>query len=250
VKIDVLSTFPGMFEPVLAESILKRAQEAGVLSVRVHDLREWTTDRHRTTDDAPFGGGAGMVMKPEPFFAAVDQLRCPSDADCREDVVLLCPQGEPFVHSVAEELAVRDHLILLCGHYEGIDERVREHLVTRAISIGDYVLTGGELPAMVVIDAVARLLPGALGADEGAQMDSFANGLLEYPQYTRPAEFRGWKAPDVLLSGHHEQIRRWRRKESLRRTRTARPDLLAGAELTDEDRELLSEIEQEEAGTN
>jgi tRNA (guanine37-N1)-methyltransferase len=191
-----------------------------------------------------------MVMKPEPFFAAVEQLRCPADADCREDVVLLSPQGDPFVHEVAEELAARDHLILLCGHYEGIDERVREHLASHAISIGDYVLTGGELPAMVVIDAVARLLPGALGADEGAQADSFADGLLEYPQYTRPAEFRGWKAPDVLLSGHHEQIRRWRRKESLRRTRTARPDLLAGAELTDEDRELLSEIEQEEAGTN
>jgi tRNA (guanine37-N1)-methyltransferase len=246
VRIDVLSTFPGMFEPVLAESILKRAQAAGVLSVRVHDLREWTTDRHRTTDDAPFGGGAGMVMKPEPFFAAVEQLRCPADAGCTEDVVLLCPQGDPFVHEVAERLAARDHLILLCGHYEGIDERVREHLVTRAISIGDYVLTGGELPAMVVIDAVARLLPGVLGADEGAQTDSFADGLLEYPQYTRPAEFRGWKVPDVLLSGHHEQIRRWRRRESLRRTRTTRPDLLAQAKLTDEDGELLSEVEQEE----
>ena len=246
VRIDIITTFPGMFGPVLEQSILGRAREAGIIAVEAHDLRRWTTDRHHTTDDAPFGGGPGMVMKPEPFFAAVEALRCAAEAGCREEVVLLCPQGERFEQALARELAVRDHLILLCGHYEGVDERVREHLATRAVSIGDYVLTGGEVPAMVVVDAVARLLPGALGAEEGAAADSFAEGLLEYPQYTRPAEFRGWGVPEVLLSGHHEQVRRWRRKESLRRTRRLRPDLLAKAELTEEDRELLAEIEREE----
>jgi tRNA (guanine37-N1)-methyltransferase len=245
VKIDILTTFPEMFSPVLSTSILERAQEGGVIAVAAHDLRQWSTDPHHTTDDSPFGGGPGMVMKPDPFFAAVEALRCPPEAECREEIVLLCPQGERFDQGVARELAERDHLILLCGHYEGVDERVRQHLATRAISIGDYVLTGGELPAMVLIDAVARLLPGALGAEEGAQTDSFADGLLEYPQYTRPAEFRGWRIPDVLLSGHHEQIRRWRRKESLRRTKQVRPDLLRKAPLTDEDRELLAEIEEE-----
>ncbi len=246
-RIDVLSTFPEVFEPVLGVSIVKRAREAGLVSLGVHDLRGFTDDRHRTTDDCPFGGGPGMVMKAEPFFRGVEALRCPAEAGCREEVVLLCPQGERFEQGTARELAGKDHLILLCGHYEGVDERVREHLATRAISIGDYVLTGGELPAMVVVDAVVRLLPGALGAEEGAAGDSFAEGLLEYPQYTRPAEFRGWKAPEVLLSGHHEQIRRWRRKESLRRTKRLRPELLEGAELTEEDRELLGEVEEEGA---
>lgn len=247
-KIDVITTFPDVFSPVLDSSILKRAQEAGVVSVTVHDLRQWATDAHRTTDDYPYGGGVGMVMKPEPFFAAVEELRCPSDAGCAEEVVLLSPQGELLTQKLARELSGRDHLILLCGHYEGVDERVRNHLATRQVSIGDYVLTGGELPAMVVIDAVARLLPGALGAEEGAETDSFSDGLLEYPHYTRPAEFRGWKVPQVLLSGHHEQIRRWRRKQSLRRTRELRSDLLAKASLTEEDRELLAEIEEEERG--
>jgi len=214
----------------------------------VHDLRESTSDRHRTTDDAPYGGGVGMVMKPEPFFRAVEAVRCPAEAACREEVVLLSPQGEQLRQEAARELARRDHLILLCGHYEGVDERVGEHLATRVVSIGDYVLTGGELAAMVVVDAVVRLLPGALGAEEGAQSDSFADGLLEYPQYTRPAEFRGWRVPEVLLSGHHEQVRRWRRKESLRRTRALRPDLLALAVLTEEDRELLGELEEEAGG--
>jgi len=246
VKLDVLTTFPEMFAPVLSASVLKRAQESGVIAVAVHDLRQWTTDRHHTTDDHPFGGGPGMVMKPDPFFAAVEALRCAREAGCREEVVLLCPQGERFEQSVARELAGKDHLILLCGHYEGVDERVREHLATRTLSIGDYVLTGGELPAMVVVDAVARLLPGALGAEDGAKMDSFTDGLLEYPQYTRPAEFRGWKVPEVLLSGHHEHVRRWRRKESLRRTRKLRPDLLEKAKLTDEDRDLLAEVADEE----
>jgi tRNA (guanine37-N1)-methyltransferase len=246
-RIDVLTTFPGLFAPVLGESILKRAQESGLVSVAVHDLRQWTDDRHRTTDDAPYGGGPGMVMKPEPFFLGVEALRCAGGAQCCEEVILFSPQGERLDQAAAADLSHSDHLILLCGHYEGVDERVREHLANRVISIGDYVLTGGELPALVLIDAVTRLLPGALGAEQGAETDSFGDGLLEYPHYTRPAEFRGWKVPGVLLSGNHEQIRRWRRKQSLRRTRRLRPDLLAAARLTEEDRELLAEIEEEEA---
>jgi len=247
VRIDVITIFPSMFGPMLSESILKRAQEAGIVEIRARDLRDFTADRHRTTDDTPYGGGAGMVMKPDPFFAAVDATRCADREACNEEIILLSPQGEPFRQSLARELAAKDHLILLCGHYEGVDDRVRTHLATRAISIGDYVLTGGEIPAMVVIDAVTRLLPGALGAEDGAQLESFEDGLLEYPQYTRPAEFAGAKVPDVLLSGHHEQVRRWRRKESLRLTRALRPDLLAAAQLTPEDRKLLLEIEEEEA---
>lgn len=246
-RIDVITIFPSMFGPMLSESILKRAQEAGIVEIRARDLRDFTADRHRTTDDTPYGGGAGMVMKPDPFFAAVDATRCADREACNEEIILLSPQGEPFRQSLARELAAKDHLILLCGHYEGVDDRVRTHLATRAISIGDYVLTGGEIPAMVVIDAVTRLLPGALGAEDGAQLESFEDGLLEYPQYTRPAEFAGAKVPDVLLSGHHEQVRRWRRKESLRLTRALRPDLLAAAQLTPEDRKLLLEIEEEEA---
>jgi len=247
VRIDIITIFPSMFGPMLSESILKRAQEAGIVEIRARDLRDFTADRHRTTDDTPYGGGAGMVMKPDPFFAAVDATRCADREACNEEIILLSPQGEPFRQSLARELAAKDHLILLCGHYEGVDDRVRTHLATRAISIGDYVLTGGEIPAMVVIDAVTRLLPGALGAEDGAQLESFEDGLLEYPQYTRPAEFAGAKVPDVLLSGHHEQVRRWRRKESLRLTRALRPDLLAAAQLTPEDRKLLLEIEEEEA---
>ena len=244
-KVDVLTTFPEMFGPILSASILKRAQEAGIVTVTVHDLRRWTTDKHQTTDDYPYGGGVGMVMKPDPFFAAVEELRCAPDQGCAEEVILLSPQGEVLTQTLARELSAKDHLILLCGHYEGVDERVREHLATREISIGDYVLTGGELPAMVVIDAVTRLLPGALGAEGGAESDSFAEGLLEYPQYTRPADFRGWQVPEVLLSGHHEHVRRWRRKESLRRTLRRRPDLVERTALTEEDRELLAEIEEE-----
>ena len=258
-RIDVLTTFPEMFAPVLGASILKRAQESGVIIIAVHDLRRWATDKHHTTDDYPYGGGVGMVMKPEPFFAAVEELLgagsagipvgqelAPATGRIRtQEVILLTPQGEVFTQALARELSAKEHLILLCGHYEGVDERVREHLATRELSIGDYVLTGGELPAMVVIDAVTRLLPGALGAEDGAESDSFAEGLLEYPQYTRPADFRGWAVPEVLLSGHHEQIRRWRRKEALRRTLHRRPEMLHAAELTDEDRELLREIEEE-----
>jgi len=245
VKIDIITIFPGMFGPVLAESILKRAQEAGLVSIRVHNLRDYASDRHRTTDDYCYGGGVGMVMKPEPFFRAVEAVRCPPGTKCVEEVLLLSPQGERLHQALARQLASRDHLMLLCGHYEGVDERVREHLATRSVSIGDYILTGGEIPAMVVVDAVVRLLSGALGAEQATQTDSFEEGLLEYPQYTRPADFRGWKVPEVLLSGHHEQVRRWRRKESLRRTRALRPDLLATANLTNEDSKLLEEIRQE-----
>jgi len=244
-KFDVLTTFPEMFASVLDASILKRAREAHLITVAVHDLRRWTADRHSTTDDAPYGGGAGMVMKPEPFFAAVEELRCPAESGCAEEIILLTPQGQPFTQGIARELSTKDHLLLLCGHYEGVDERVRRHLATRQISVGDYVLTGGEIPAMIVIDALTRLQPGALGAEEGADSDSFADGLLEYPHYTRPADFRGWTVPDILLSGHHDQIRRWRRKESLRRTRALRPDLFEKIELSDEDRELLDEIDDE-----
>jgi tRNA (guanine37-N1)-methyltransferase len=246
-RIDVFTIFADMFAPVLQESILLRAQQAGIVTIGVHDLRQFTTDRHRTTDDAPFGGGAGMVMKPEPFFRGVASVRCPPEAGCAEQILLLSPHGDRFDQAKARELSACPHLILLCGRYEGVDERVRTHLATGALSIGDFVLTGGELPAMVVIDAVTRLQPGALGAEEGAQTDSFGDGLLEYPQYTRPAEFEGATIPDMLLSGHHEQIRRWRRKESLRATRTLRPDLLALVELTPEDQKLLREIEEEEA---
>ena len=246
-KIDVLTTFPTMFAPVLDTSIVKRAREAGLVTIAVHDLRQWTVDRHQTTDDAPYGGGDGMVMKPEPFFAAVEALRCPEADACAEEVVLLTPQGPTFTQAVARDLSQQGHLVLLCGHYEGVDERVRQHLATRHVSVGDYVLTGGEIPAMIVIDAVTRLLPGALGAEDAPSSDSFADGLLEHPHYTRPALFREWRVPEVLLSGHHNEIRRWRRKESLRRTRMSRPDLFEKIHLTAEDRDLLDEIDDEDS---
>ena len=246
-KIDILTLFPEAFPGPLGASILGRAQGGGRLVVDVHDIRDQTSDRHRVADDAPYGGGAGMVMKPEPIFKAVEAVRCEPGRGCRERVILLCPQGRLLTHEVARELAGYDHLVFVCGHYEGVDERVREHLVSDEISIGDYVLTGGELAALVVLDAVARWVPGVLGAEESAETDSFASGLLEYPQYTRPASFRGWAVPEVLLSGHHEQIRRWRRKEALRRSLTRRPDLLTNTRLTDEDEQLLDEIRQEQA---
>jgi len=242
-KFDVITLFPEMFAAPLSESILARAQERGIISIRVHNLREYAPDKHHVTDDYPYGGGAGMVMKPEPIFAAVEALRCPPFS-CQERVILLCPQGRRFDHSLAGELAGLAHLILICGHYEGVDERVREHLVDEEISIGDYVLTGGELAAMVVIDAVARLISGVVGAPGGPANDSFARGLLEYPQYTRPAEFRGWKVPDILLSGNHEEIRRWRRRQALLRTLQRRPDLLKKTSLSPEDRAFLESLPQ------
>jgi len=245
-RIDIITIFPEAFAP-LDLSILGRARAAGIVDIRVHNLRDFTTDRHRTVDDYPYGGGAGMVMKPEPFFAAVEAIMREART-ARPRIILTTPQGRLFTQEIAKELASWDHLILLCGHYEGVDERVSEGLATDEISIGDYVLTGGELAAMVIVDAVVRLIPGVVGEEESVRQDSFSEGLLDYPQYTRPPEFRGMRVPEVLLSGHHEQIRRWRRKEALRRTLLRRPDLLRKANLTEEDQRLLEEIQRELAG--
>ena len=224
-QIDILTLFPAMFQGPFDASIVARAVAAGIVRIGIHDLRAWTADRHRTVDDAPYGGGAGMVLKPEPLFAAIERLR-------GEDghVILLSPQGEVFHQRLAERLAARPRLLLVCGHYEGVDERVREHAVDQEVSIGDYVLSGGEIPAMVVTDAVVRLLPGALGSADSLAEESHTSGLLEYPHYTRPAEFRGWRVPDVLLSGNHAAIARWRRAAALRRTAERRPDLLPEAQ--------------------
>lgn len=243
VRFDVFTLFPEVFEPYLQSSILLRARQRGLMEVDLHNIRDWTTDRHHVTDDDPYGGGGGMVMKPEPIFAAVEgvlgsPLPCP--------VILLTPQGRIFTQSIAQELSQHSRLALLCGRYEGIDERVRKYLVTDEISIGDFVLTGGELPALMLIDAVTRLLPGALGDPEGAWDDSYATGLLEYPHYTRPAEFRGWRVPEVLVSGDHARIARWRREQALLRTWQRRPDLLAQAPLTDADRKFLAKLETDD----
>ncbi len=234
-----------MFPAYLNESILKRAQEMGLLSVHIHNIRQYTTDKHRVTDEPPYGGGGGMVLKPEPIFAAVESVLANVPTDKRPPVILLTPQGRPFTQKVARELARHDWIMLLCGRYEGIDERVREHLVTDEISIGDYVLTGGELAALVVIDAVTRLLPGALGAEDAAETDSYASGLLEGPHYTRPANFRGWEVPAVLRSGHAARIQAWRRQQALRRTWQRRPELLLTANLTEEDRWFLRVLAEE-----
>lgn len=242
-RVDVIALLPGVFEAYWTESMLGRAQQAGILQCRAHQLRDYTTDKHHVTDDYSYGGGVGMVMKPDPIFAAVEAVR---EGGPRELVVVMAPTGERFSQELAEELARDyDHLVIVCGRYEAMDERVHEHLAQREISIGDYVLTGGELPALVVVDAVARLLPGVLGGEGAAESESFVTGLLEYPQYTRPPVFRDWAIPEVLLSGHHEAIRRWRREQSLRRTLERRPDLLASAPLTPEDLELLDRIEAE-----
>lgn len=236
---DIFTLFPGMFEGPFSESILKRAQEKGLLSIDLHNIRDVTTDKHHIVDDYPYGGGAGMVMKPEPIFNAVESVYQGGP------IILLTPQGRQFNQEIARALAQEPRVTLLCGHYEGIDERVREHLVTDELSIGDYVLTGGELAAMVVVDAISRLLPGVL-ASGSTEEESHSNNLLEYPQYTRPPEFRGWRIPDILLSGHHEQIARWRRKEALRRTRQRRPDLFAKLDLSSKlDKKLLQELDEE-----
>jgi tRNA (guanine37-N1)-methyltransferase len=224
-KIDVLTLFPGMFAGPLDESIVRRARDAGRLAVQIHNLREYTHDRHRTVDDKPFGGGPGMLLKPEPIFEAVEHL-----AGERTRVILLTPAGRRFNQALARELAQTEHLLLVCGSYEGFDERIREALADDELSIGDFVLTNGALPAMVVIDAVARLLPGVLGDDESAREESFSRDALEYPQYTRPADFRGMKVPEVLLSGHHAEIARWRAEQARRRTEQRRPDLLGQAQ--------------------
>jgi tRNA (guanine37-N1)-methyltransferase len=220
-KIDVLTLFPAMFAGPLDESIVKRARDSGLLDLKIHNLRDWTHDRHKTVDDRPFGGGPGMLLKPEPLFEAIESLK-------REKtrVILLSPAGRKFNQAIARELAQMEELLLVTGHYEGFDERVREGLADDELSIGDYVLTNGALPAMVVIDAVTRLLPGALGDDESSHDESFSHGLLEYPQYTRPADFRGMKVPDVLVSGNHAQIEKWRREQAKLRTKERRPDLM------------------------
>lgn len=236
-RIDVVTIFPEMLVSPLEHSILKRARDGNKIDIRAVDLRNFTTDKHRQVDDAPYGGGPGMVMKPEPFFAAVEALSQEPPAPSR--VVLFTPLGRPFNQSVAAELSRDERLIMLCGRYEGIDERVHRHLATDEISIGDYVLTGGELAALVVIDAVARFLPGVLGHEESAVSETFSEHLVEYPHFTRPADFRGWKAPDVLFSGNHGEIARWRRQQSLERTLNNRRDLFSKHVLTEEDRLLL-----------
>ena len=220
-KVDVITLFPGMFRGLLEESILGRARDRGLLEIGVHNLRDFATGRHQVVDDYTFGGGPGMVLKPEPIFAAVESLRREGSR-----VVLMSPQGRVFRQAIAQQLSRLEHLVLLCGHYEGVDERVREQLVDDELSIGDYVLTGGELAAMVVVDAVTRLIPGVLGGEESTLEESFAAGLLEYPHYTRPASFRGWEVPEVLLSGDHARVARWRREQSLLRTLRRRPELL------------------------
>jgi tRNA (guanine37-N1)-methyltransferase len=221
VKVDILTLFPEICRAPLSESIMKRAQENGIVDLRIHNLRDWTTDKHHVADDAPFGGGQGMVMKPEPIFAAVEDLRNQSSK-----VVLMSPAGRRFDQHTAAQLSKEPHLIIICGHYEGVDHRVIEHLVDREISIGDYVLTNGAVAAVVLVDAIVRLLPEALGHEQSAVDDSFNHGLLEAPQYTRPAEFRGWKVPEVLLSGNHARITKWREEQAMKRTRENRPDLL------------------------
>ena len=238
IRIDVVTIFPEAFPGPVDCSLLGRARERGLVQIAIHDLRRWATDRHHVVDDAPYGGGPGMVMKAEPFCAAVDELR--GEEPVR--VILTSPQGRRLDQELAEELAAEDQLIILCGHYEGVDERVREGLVTDEVSIGDYVLTGGELPALVLVDAVVRLQPGVLGSVASVDEDSFADGLLKYPQYTRPAEFRGLRVPEVLLTGHHAEVSRWRRREALRRTLLRRPELLAEAALSEEDERTIEEL--------
>ncbi|WP_077615060.1 tRNA (guanosine(37)-N1)-methyltransferase TrmD [Caenibacillus caldisaponilyticus] len=242
-KIDILSLFPDMFTGVFQQSILKKAAESGIVSYQVTDFREFADNKHKRVDDYPYGGGAGMVLMPQPLFDAVAAIKRRSEGNPR--VLLMTPQGERFTQKKAEELAKEKHLIIICGHYEGFDERVREHLATDELSIGDYVLTGGELAAMVIVDSVVRLLPGVLGNEESPATDSFSTGLLEHPQYTRPADFRGMKVPDVLLSGNHALIERWRKKESLRRTLERRPDLLENYPLDETEKALLEEIKKE-----
>lgn len=256
-QIDLFSLFPAMFESYLQESILKRAQQAGLITIGVHNIRDWATDKHHVTDDTPYGGGGGMVMKPDPIFAAVESVlglpTSQSDSALSDPtpspqpltpIILLAPTGRLFTQTVARELSAYPRLAFICGRYEGIDERVRAHLATDEISIGDFVVTGGELPAMLIVDAIARHIPGVLGAENAVAEDSHASGLLEYPHYTRPANFRGWAVPEVLQNGHAANITRWRREESLRLTFERRPDLLETAELSEADKKFLKTLKK------
>ena len=245
-KFDIVTIFPRMIEAGLAEGVLCRGIERGLLDVRVHDLRDYTSDRHRSVDDVPYGGGPGMVMKPEPFVRVAEEIRAKRGEP--DTVVVLSPQGRPFTQQEARRLSGLRHIVLLCGRYKGLDERVRELVATEELSIGDYVLSGGELPALVIVDAVSRLVPGVVGDEASVDADSFSHGVLDYPQYTRPSEFAGRQVPDVLLSGHHAEVRRWRKRAALTRTLDRRPDLMSGAVLDDEERALLDEILKERSG--
>jgi tRNA (guanine37-N1)-methyltransferase len=240
VHIDVLTLFPEMFEGIFDLSIMKRAIDRELVGIGLHNIRDYTHDKHHTADDYPYGGGAGMVLKPEPIFEAVESI----DKKVGTPIILLSPQGRLFTQNVAQELSQHSRLILICGHYEGVDERVREHLATDEISIGDYVLSGGELAAMVVIESVFRLVPGVLGSEASPLDDSHVGGLLEYPHYTRPLQYRGWPVPEVLLSGNHAQIDSWRREQAIRRTLEQRPELLARAELSSEEKRLVERLRQ------
>ena len=241
-RIDIITLFPSMFKGPFDESIVKRARKKGILEINLHNLRDFTDDRHRTVDDLPYGGGAGMVMKPEPLFRAVEKVKEEKRSSWK--VILLSPQGQPFAQEKAKELAREEGLIFICGHYEGVDERVREHLIDEELSLGDFVLTGGELAAMVIVDAIARMLPEVLGCKDSIREDSFYQPFLDYPHYTRPAEFRGWKVPAVLTSGNHQKIREWRKKKRLENTFKKRPDLLKRAKLSREEEEILEQIKR------
>jgi tRNA (guanine37-N1)-methyltransferase len=243
-QFEVFTLLPDVFPPYLESSILQRARQRGLIDVRIHNIRDYTHDRHHTTDDTPYGGGGGMVMKPEPVFEAVESvLGTPVPP---VPVILLTPQGRVFTQRIAEELSRHGRIALLCGRYEGVDERIREHLVTDEISVGDYVLTGGELPALLLIDAVSRLIPGVLGDPTGAEDDSHSMGLLEYPHYTRPPEFRGWKVPEVLLSGDHAKLEKWRREQALQRTLRRRPDMMERAELSEAEKRFVEGLKRQE----
>jgi tRNA (guanine37-N1)-methyltransferase len=246
-QFEVFTLLPEVFPPYLESSILQRARQRGLIDVRVHNIRDYTHDRHHTTDDTPYGGGGGMVMKPEPVFEAVESILGFVSGQTQPvpvPIILLTPQGRVFTQRVAEELARHERIALLCGRYEGVDERIREHLVTDEISVGDYVLTGGELPALLMIDAVSRLIPGVLGDPTGAEDDSHSMGLLEYPHYTKPSEFRGWKVPEILLSGDHGRIEKWRREQALLRTFKKRPDMLETAELSEAEKKFIESLKK------